>query len=207
MTAPKLAQGYRGRVYTWPPDTTSPDLILPAWSTIGKHIMCLQYPALWAAGDYVRDNLQTLVNYAPEDLRKAVATSPQLKWNPKRDRGIAAHSLIEEWLTGTLPSDPPGITKYYEAAAPHLEAAQAFHAQWVDEDLFIEHTIFNESEQYAGTTDLIAKLKDGSNAIIDWKTGECIQNTPCNALPTLTANGSAPPTAPPIRCRTSGAGW
>ena len=83
MTAPKLAQGYRGRVYTWPPDTTSPDLILPAWSTIGKHIMCLQYPALWAAGDYVRDNLQTLVNYAPEDLRKAVANVPATKVEPQ----------------------------------------------------------------------------------------------------------------------------
>ena len=171
MSAPKLAQGHRGRVYTWPPDTDTPDLILPAWSTIVRHITCLQGPALYAAGDYVRDNIDTLANYAPEDMRKAVATSPNLVWHPKRDRGSAAHSLIDEWLTGIPLSDPPGITKYYEAAAPYLAAAKAFHEQWVTEILFVEHTIFNESERYAGTTDLIAKLTDGSNAIIDWKTG------------------------------------
>ena len=171
MSAPKLAQGHRGRVYTWPPDTDSPDIIEPAWSTIVRHITCLQGPALYAAGDYVRDNIETLTGYAPEDLRKAVATSPNIKWHPKRDRGAAAHSLIEHWLTGKPLADRPAIAKYYEAAAPFLEAAKAFHERWVAEDLFVEHTIFNMSEHYAGTSDLIATLTDGKNAVIDWKTG------------------------------------
>ncbi len=171
MSAPKLAQGHRGRVYTWPPDSDAPSIILPAWSTIARHVTCLQGPALWAAGDYVRDNIDTLVNYSPDDIRKKVALSPREKWNPKRDRGSAAHSLIEHWLTGIPLDDTAQVTKYYAAAAPFLEAAQAFHAQWVKEDLFVEHTVFNETERYAGTTDLIAKLTDDTNVIIDWKTG------------------------------------
>ena len=75
MSAPKLAQGYRGRVYTWPPDTDTPDIIVPAWSTISKHITCLQAPAIRAVGDYVRDNIDTLAHYDPDDLRKAVTSS------------------------------------------------------------------------------------------------------------------------------------
>ena len=171
MAGPKLAQGHRGRVYTWPPDTDAPDVILPAWSTISRHITCLQGPALWAAGDFVRDNIDRLMTYSPEDIRRRVATSPDLVWHPKRDRGSAAHSLIAQWLTGEPLDDSRGIAQYYEAAAPYLEAAQAFHSEWVAEDLYVETTIFNETEKYAGTFDLLAELRDGSTVIVDWKTG------------------------------------
>ena len=171
MAGPKLAQGHRGRVYTWPPDTADPPITVPAWSTIAAHIKCMAGPQAWAIGDYVRDNIAALAHYTPEDLRRTVATAHRKGWDPKMYRGSAAHSLIEHWLTGKPLQDRPNVTKYYAAAEPYLEAAKQFHKTWVDEDLFIEHTIFNTTEHYAGTTDLIARLVDGSNAIIDWKTG------------------------------------
>ena len=173
MSAPKLAQGHRGRVYTWPPDTDTPDIILPAWSTVSRHITCLQGPAMNAVGDYVRDNIDTLTGYAPDDLRKAVVAHHRKRNGiPNVTLGAAAHSLIEQWLTGAPLDDTRQVAEYYEAAAPYLVAAQAFYMQnGSPKSLFVEHTIFNEGERYAGTSDLIAKLTDGTNVVIDWKTG------------------------------------
>jgi hypothetical protein len=171
VTAPKLAQGHRGRVYSWPPDADQPDIIEPAWSSIARHVTCLAGPQAYVHGDYVRDNIETLRGYAPDDLRKAVATSHRRAWDPKMHRGSATHSLIEKWLTGNPLQDRPAVSRYYDEAAPYVQAAKAFHKRWVDENLFVEHTIFNTTEHYAGTTDLIARLVDGTNAVIDWKTG------------------------------------
>ena len=174
MAAPKLAQGHRGRVYTWPPDTADPPITVPAWSTIAAHVKCLAGPQAWAIGDYVRDNIAALAHYAPEDLRRTVATAHRKGWDPKMHRGSAAHSLIEAHLTGDEPEDKPAVRAQYDAAKLYVQAAKAFLDRHVTEPLHIEATVFNTTEHYAGTTDLICELANGTNAVVDWKTGAYI---------------------------------
>ena len=174
MAAPKLAQGHRGRVYTWPPDTATPDITVPAWSTIVRHVKCFAGPQAWAIGDYVRDNIAALAHYAPEDLRRTVATAHRKGWDPKMHRGSAAHSLIEAHLTGNEPEDKPAVRAQYDAAAPYVEAAKAFLDRFVSEPSHVETSVFNTTEHYAGTPDLIAKTTDGQTTVVDWKTGAYI---------------------------------
>lgn len=86
------------------------------------------------------------------------------------NRGTWLHTVIEDWFKGediehhleTAPEWRP----YYDASLSFLDV--------IDEPVLIESAVawFNEDQSmgYSGTLDMLARMDDGSIALVDWKT-------------------------------------
>lgn len=86
------------------------------------------------------------------------------------NRGTWLHTVIEDWFNGEdiehhLDS-AVDWRPYYDAALPFLET--------IEQPVLIESAVawFNEDQAmgYSGTLDMLAKMTDGSIALVDWKT-------------------------------------
>jgi len=165
MSGPALARDRSGRRYVWPPNTDTPELVVPSVTTI---LAKMNKPALpnWAAksvAEFAHDYSDQWLDL-PRD-----AAIDMLKRAPWRDRdkcaaiGSAVHHAIEAHTTGETSMVDPDLLPFISGALQFLEdlVAQPIH---------IEATIFNRTYQYAGTCDVIARLVDGRVAVIDWKT-------------------------------------
>lgn len=170
MTAPALARGKTGRRYVWPPNTDTPELVVPSVTTILGN---LNKPALvnWAAKEvasYAVDNLPAWEALPPDDAIDLLKRAPYRNMSKKGDIGTAVHAAIEATASEeTAPVIDPDLL-------PYVAGAIQFFEDMVDEVVHLEVTIFNRAWQYAGTTDAILKLKDGRLVIADWKTSNRI---------------------------------
>ncbi len=87
----------------------------------------------------------------------------------ERDRGSSAHRAIAQMIEGDPISEPDGSIGGY------LQAAQGFLANAVEAVRECEIPVYGFSRSglhYAGTADLVADLKSGHRAVIDWKAGK-----------------------------------
>jgi ATP-dependent exoDNAse (exonuclease V) beta subunit len=55
---------------------------------------------------------------------------------------------------------------------PFADAIEGFLEQHVDEVIHAERELVSEKHRFGGTLDLYARMKDGSHAVIDWKTNK-----------------------------------
>lgn len=169
MTAPALARRRTGRRYIWPPNTPTPELVVPSVTTILGN---LNKPALvnWAAksvAEYAVDNILKWQDLPADDAIDLLKRSPYRTAKGKRDIGTAVHDAIDAWI-----GKQPTIENL--DLLPHIGGAIAFMDDQVERVLHFEATIFNRTYKYAGTTDVIVLLKDSRIALCDWKSGRAI---------------------------------
>lgn len=172
MTAPKLARGRTGRRYIWPPNTDTPELIVPSVTTILGN---LNKPALpnWAAKEVAKfavDNIPSWENLPPDDAVDLLKRAPYRNMRKKGDIGTAVHALIEEF--GVDIPDPTQLEIAIDDLdfIPFVAGAVQYLHDHVHRVLHSEVTLFSRTYEFAGTVDAVVKLKTGEIAMIDWKT-------------------------------------
>ncbi len=82
-----------------------------------------------------------------------------------RRLGSAVHKVCEEYVRTRRA--PDGLSP---ELLPFISAYRQWFDRHVDEVLAIEQFVWHKTDRYGGTTDLIARLRDGRRALIDIKT-------------------------------------
>lgn len=131
----------------------------------------LPKPALprWAAktaAEYVADHLEVL-NSLP-DRESVIATVKQSPWT-QRDRaavrGTDVHAIAEDLIHGREAEVPDELAGYVEGYVRFLD-------EWEPEPILTERPIGNRHWWYAGTFDVIYRLKNGRVVLADNKTSK-----------------------------------
>jgi hypothetical protein len=78
-------------------------------------------------------------------------------------RGTRVHTLAHRLALGELVEVPDEL-------AGHVEACVAFLEEWEVEPILTERPVFSREHAYAGSPDLVARLRDGRTWLLDWKT-------------------------------------
>ena len=164
MSAPStiLVVDYDGMRYRWPGE---PDLHVPRVSSIVGALGSKIYENLAAKQVARKAVTDDTWRSMPEDL--AIKWLEESRWE-KANFGTEIHRIIEEWLhkpTLEITGVDPDHLNY-------LTGAIAFLNEHASRIIHVEKTLYNRTYEYAGTADLIAKMRDGNLAVIDWKTGE-----------------------------------
>lgn len=129
----------------------------------------LPKPALprWAAksaAEYVADNLEVL-NALP-DRESVIAIVKQSPWS-QRDRaavrGTDVHAIAEDLIHGREVEVPEHYAGYVDGYVRFLEA-------WEPEPILTEAQVANRKWWYAGTLDVVYRLRDGRVILADNKT-------------------------------------
>lgn len=140
------------------------------YASVTTILQVIAKPALlnWAA-----KTAASLVLEDPEtfDSAEKAAGGIYAKRDKAADRGSLVHSLAEALDRG-------GALELSDDTSPEIrgyaQAYQSFFATHKPKTLHSEATVFSDTHQYAGTTDLIAVLQDGRTYCIDRKTGKAI---------------------------------
>ena len=124
--------------------------------------------APWAAklaAEYVAENLskgnKTVVIDEAKNQHKVMA-------DVGKRAGKLGHAYVEAKLLGrsvTMPSDEADV-KVVESVKT---AYEAFMKDWEPEIVGVESVLYSKAHDYAGTADLVCKIK-GKLVILDWKT-------------------------------------
>lgn len=156
-----LVAGYEDTRYQWPGE---PDLTVPRVTAIVGALGSKTYENLAAKQVARKAVLDDTWRNMPDD--QAISWLEESRWE-KANFGTEVHRIIAEWL------DEPTleITGVEPDHLNYLTGAIAFLNQHASRIIHVEKTLYNRTYEYAGTADLIAKMKDGSLAVIDWKTG------------------------------------
>ena len=170
MTQPVLAKtGRHGRVYPWPP--TNPTGEYPSVTAILNEI---NKPFLKPWGEklvatYAVENKTVWGDLPPQDAIDLIKRAPLRQMTKRGDVGTAVHIALEAWQTT---GEPPEVDDL--DLLPYIAQGIDYLQTRVASILYAEETIYNLTYQYAGSFDMIAKLKTGETAIIDWKTSKAI---------------------------------
>jgi hypothetical protein len=171
MSGPKLARGMSGRRYVWPPNTDTPEMVVPSVTTILGN---LNKPALpnWAAREvakYAVENIPSWENLPANDAIDLLKRAPYRNMSRRGDVGTAVHAAVEAWIN--TPGEEPPVVDNLDLL-PYIAGAISYLNEHVARVIHTEVTLFNREYQYAGTVDAIVKLKEGGVAIVDWKTSK-----------------------------------
>lgn len=102
-------------------------------------------------------------------VRQATA-APRDVANKAADRGRDTHSHAMALLSGETPDVAPDVLPYVEQAARFMD-------EWNVVEIAAERPCVNTQWRYAGTFDLVCKLRDGATWLLDYKTGKGPYNT------------------------------
>ena len=86
----------------------------------------------------------------------------------------ACESLARELLVDGVGLRADAIA---EELQPYLDVYERFLAEQVVEVLSVEQRVYHEAHRYAGTIDLLARLRDGRVCVLDIKTGKTVDGT------------------------------
>jgi len=94
-------------------------------------------------------------------------------WNASAERGTRIHRAALQLVGGEpiTPRDPDTGEPWPEDEMRSALHLAAFMDEWDVEPLAAERPLFNEVDLWAGTVDLVAKLRDGATWVLDYKTG------------------------------------
>lgn len=180
--APALSRHRRGgRVYPFPPETPAVAKDFVAVSSILKHKSKDAIP-YWAAKQVATYAFDCRDEWERLPRPRALKILKGIPWDSLRGRadlGTAVHTAIQYYFKdGMSLSDAIGgaVGDDQELRALNLERyvvpGLEFVENFVDEILYQECTLYNPVEGYAGTADMVARMKtDGVLAVLDWKTG------------------------------------
>lgn len=175
MTAPTLSRNRSGRRYVWPPNTETPELVVPSVTNILGN---LSKPALpnWAAkkvAEFAVENIPSWENLPPDDAIDLLKRAPYRNMKNRGNIGTAVHEAVELWIEDGI--EIPDMSKAEVEVEdmdllPYIAGAVQYLNQHVERVIHSEVTVFNRTYEYAGTVDAIAKLKNGHICAVDWKT-------------------------------------
>lgn len=139
----------------------------------------LPAPALfnWAKNEtawYCINNLETIMILAEKDRAGALELVKNATSRHSRlaaDRGTEVHALAEQIMRDKM----AGVKSSFHATKDdmlYLKNLARFIREFEVEPVFVETTVWSREHNYAGTTDLICRLKGYPGlSIVDYKTG------------------------------------
>lgn len=122
----------------------------------------------WAsrsAAEYADREWEYLARLGSEDRVREIKDAP---WNHRdraATRGTELHALADKFVQGEEVEIRPDL-------ADSVSQYARFVDEWQPEVVLGEATVYHLSYGFAGTIDLIARLRDGRTALIDLKTGK-----------------------------------
>lgn len=154
-----------------------PGVVDPLWSVTQHNSVIekggLVQGGLKRVGEHVKNRLMAMEkgNTPGEDgyeayLDKMIAWAKRNVWGTSADDGTATHAIIEAWLTGQpTPEYPPDVMERIE---PAVRAGKQVVEGLGIEIMAIELPIWHPEHLYAGTIDMVAKIRS-ELFILDWK--------------------------------------
>jgi hypothetical protein len=126
-------------------------------------------PALinWAArvvAEHAVDYWDELADLPKNERRDQLRGVHNAERNRAGDVGTRVHAFVLRQALGFKEAPDADID-------PHLDSYEAFVRDWQPHELVAEAVVGNRAFGYAGTLDTIAKLIDGRNWLLDFKTG------------------------------------
>jgi hypothetical protein len=166
MTKPILAQETPfGRRYVHPKTGEMVPSVTTILNSIPKDL------ASWAAkqaAQYVIDEWENLVYYMVSNQQakafQLISSAHERTRDKASIRGDEVHESAEGFTKGTDDGKSPD----------HMKQLKRFFEVSRFQPIYPEVTLWNRAEGYAGTADLIAKDRNGSFVLIDYKTGKGI---------------------------------
>jgi hypothetical protein len=129
----------------------------------------LVYASAREAATWAATNMEALEILGPDAWIRQAAGAPRTVWDGKAKRGTLLHEAARQLVNG----DPitPG-EDWPDDVIRSAEQLARFMDQWDVEPLFTERPVFHEHHRWAGTIDLVARMRDGAEWLLDYKTGE-----------------------------------
>ena len=123
--------------------------------------------ALWAVHHY------GLVGELGEDKWVAACKAAYRdQWNAAGKRGTLLHEAARQLVAGD-PITPVGAegNQWPDDVIRSAEQLAKFMDEWDAEPLISERPVYHSEHRWAGTLDLVAKVRDGRVLLLDYKTG------------------------------------
>lgn len=193
MTTPKLASTpSRGmRTYPWPPKESGlpPEFEVAGVTSIISGGVPKPFLEYWAAKETAiaavkkQKAWQAILDEDGEDAAVKYLKEARYRGRDRKaDRGTIVHAAIDAYLAGE-PMTKAELEErlkekliprsMWKAAAGMIAAGQAFLFEMEPEVLHNEATVFSREHGYAGTADLLVKMRVGKatrNVVVDFKT-------------------------------------
>lgn len=210
MTAPKQARppkAYDGpRQYDWPPAPPGREVNpFPEFTVISVTSATDNYPKPWLTGWAVKMTAeravdkyewlgQKLKNEGEKDALKWLKAARYDSAGVKADRGTVVHLAVEAYLAGKpLTRDELNDQlkerrvpeEMWKGSAAMLAGVMEFLFDEEPEILWSESTVYSREHRYAGTADMIAKMRVRGTiqpVILDIKTSKDIYDDVCLQL-------------------------
>lgn len=188
----RLGKGKTARKYSWPPGN-HPEFTVTSVTTATKD----GYPTPWLIGWAAKATAEAAVKdfdvlelfMGKDDKKAAIAHLKGARFrdmNDKADRGTIVHAALEAYLNGK-PLTKKQVQdrleeklvpkKMWKGTAGMIAGLMEFLWDTEPEVFWAEQTVYNRTHQYAGTADVLGRLRIGSglhNAVIDVKTSKSI---------------------------------
>jgi hypothetical protein len=127
----------------------------------------------WAAGeaaDYAIDHWDDLAALPLSERQELIRKAPDRTRDKAGERGREVHELVRRYLAGETIAPPDELRG-------HVDAGLRFVDEWRVEELAVEFAVFARADPelgrrhaYGGRPDLLARLADGLDWLLDWKT-------------------------------------
>ena len=133
----------------------------------------LVYAAAREAAWWCADNVALLDSgMATEAWVKTAANHPRSVWNGKAQRGTLLHDAARQLVGGEPLTPETDGEPWPDDVRQSAEQLARFMDEWDVEPLYTERPVFHEGDRWAGTVDLVARLRGGRRWLLDYKTGE-----------------------------------
>lgn len=209
MTVPKQARQRNDdgpRTYAWPPQPPHEMEVLSV--TTAMNSLAKPFLVGWAAkmtAECAVEDREIIDAMLKKKNGKAAALAhlKQARYRDsggKADRGTIVHATVEAYLAGK-PVDPEhiqflldekGVPEHLHAATfKMVDGAMEFLFDFEPEIIWSESTVYSREHGYAGTLDILAKMRVGRSklpVVVDFKASKAIYN---EVAMQLTAYGRA----------------
>ncbi|WP_425837377.1 hypothetical protein [Streptomyces fractus] len=162
------------RFYVDPEDGS---IKVPGVTSVGS-MLPKDFLTFWAAKEAAEaavnnwDIVSQLVQRDPKGAVDYLKGAHRRKSKAAADLGSAAHDYFERLARGETVND----RHVHVDVKPHVRHFREFLEQVQPEFLFLEETVWSDTDKYAGSFDAIAKV-DGEIVILDWKTSKSIYDS------------------------------
>jgi hypothetical protein len=124
--------------------------------------------ALWAAA-----NVDALTSLGADTWVKTAAGAYRDVWNARATLGTRLHEAARQLVSGTelTPVDPDTGEVWPDDEQRMAQHLARFMDEWDVTPLAAERPVYNDTDRWAGTLDLVARMRDGRRWLVDYKTG------------------------------------
>jgi hypothetical protein len=132
----------------------------------------LVYAAAKETARWAVDHTGLIDVIGPASWERQAASFHRDVWNAKGKRGTLLHDAARQLVAGDPITPETDGEPWPDDVVASAEQLARFMDEWDVDPLFTERPVFHETDRWAGTLDLVAKLRDGRRWLLDYKTGE-----------------------------------